>query len=153
MNKEVKVLLSLEDLLDDNSKGLYDECHIVQHFSYESKRIRNNPKEIQWTEDSMLLSVSIRIMSSETGKILFKRMKEQEQYAYSFIFNGSFDDNNRLKSYDDMMVAKGYIVDLEEIFTNVESTEGTTEQMLLNVQLLLNSITFVGTNNNLEITV
>ncbi len=50
----------------------------------------------------------------------------------------------RLKNYDDAMIVRGYVVDVNEDYNPILTEKGTTEQMLVEVTLLLGSITYVG---------
>ena len=88
----------------------------------------------------------------ETGKELFSQIQKQESFAYSFLFNATFNAINSLESYEDAMVARGNIIDIEEVFYT-ERNNGQQEQMLMHVKLLLNSITFVGKQHNLELSI
>ena len=60
---------------------------------------------------------------------------------YTFLFNASFNDQQRLKSYDNMFIVNGYVVDVEDDF---DSGEKETRQMLVRVKLFVNAITYKG---------
>ena len=120
-------------------------------------------------------------------------MQRNELFDHTFIFNASFDQTDRLKTYDDAMIVRGYVVDVKENFSKVVSEssaekdgqeadaesngqsktlrekvkdnlskviervkDSVSDQILLEVTLLLSSITYVGkeeqNNRKLEIT-
>lgn len=58
----------------------------------------------------------------------------------------------RLKDYEDGVVAKGYVVGVEEVYQTDSNASGEFRQMLLNVKLLVSSVTYLGyeDNNNLK---
>lgn len=58
----------------------------------------------------------------------------------------------RLKDYEDGVVAKGYVVGVEEVYQTDSNASGEFRQMLLNVKLLASSVTYLGyeDNNNLK---
>ena len=58
-----------------------------------------------------------------------------------------------MKDYDDAMVVRGYVVDIKEDYA--PATSDATDQMLVEVTLLLSRITYVGKEDRhmqLEIT-
>ena len=79
-----------------------------------------------------------------------------ELFEYTFIFNASFDENKRLKDFEDAMVARGYVVDVKEDYDRAVTDGNLSDQILVEVTLLLSSITYVGkeeqNNRKLEIT-
>ena len=68
---------------------------------------------------------------------------QNREVTYSFIFNATFDEHQRLTLYDDAIAIKGFVVDVAEAFQSK-----TEEQMLLTVEVLLNRITYVGKDSN-----
>ena len=83
-------------------------------------------------------------------------MQSNELFDHTFIFNATFDENDRLKSYGDAMVVRGYVVDVKEDYDATVTKDGFVQQILIHVTLLLSSITYVGKedkgNKQLEIT-
>ena len=78
-------------------------------------------------------------------------MQQNELFDYTFIFNATFDQHDRLSSYEDAMVAKGYVVDVKEDYDATVTEDGTVQQILIEVTLLLSSITYVGKDDNSKI--
>ena len=149
----LKVILFPGDICETNVGVSRNNCFTVQHFNYESKRYRSEKNKDNYNaEEPTVLEFTIRINTPKTGKELFLQMKDQDSFAYSFLFNSTFNATNSLTSYDDAMVARGHIIDIEEVY-NTEKGKGLQEQMLMHVKLLLNSITFVGKQHNLELSI
>ena len=148
-SNHLKVVFVDEDLCEMSEAILRSNCLTVQHFSYESKRNHDNRSgSTLHNEDSTILDFTIRIDTPDRGKRLLEQMQEQEDFAYSFLFNATFKQNGRLDDYDDGMVAQGSIIDIEEVFSS-----DNQEQMLMHIKLLLLSITFIGKEQNLVMVV
>lgn len=148
-SKQLKVVFVAEDLCEMREAIHRSDCMTVQQFDYESKREHNALSgRTRHNEESTLLRFSIRIDTPDCGARLYAQMKEREHHAYSFLFNTTFNGTGRIADYDDAMVAKGSIIDIEEEYSTA-AREGEQEQMLMNVTLLLVSITFVGTEHNI----
>ena len=87
--------------------------------------------------------------------MFYKQLVQNELFAHTFVFNATFDQNKRLKHFDDAMVVRGYVVDVKEDYNPVKTDGHTMDQMLIGVKLLLSSITYLGKENRhkkLEIT-
>ena len=145
----LKVVFAPEDLGEMSEAILRSNCYTVQHFHYESKRLRDNNSGMDvHAEDSTLMDITIRINTPNCGKQLLEQMQDIEPHAYTLLFNATFKPTGRLEDYDDAIVATGYIINIEEAFDTPQQPE-QQEQMLMHIQLLLNTITFVGMDNNL----
>ena len=123
-------------------------CQTIQHFSYKCERNRNDagfpygntiPTELQFT---------VKLGSPDDGKVFYQQMQQNEPFDHTFIFNATFDQNDRLSSYEDAMVVNGYVIDVEDDFTNAPTSEGSTEQMLIHVKLLVANIAYIGVNGD-----
>ena len=149
----LKVVFVPEDLCEMSEAILRSNCMTVQHFNYESKREHDAETGTTYhREDSTVLDFTVRINTPDCGKQILAHMQDYEQHAYSFLFNATFKTTGRLDDYDDALMAVGSIIDVEEKFDTIQKT-GQQEQMLMHVKLLLNSITFIGKENNLKMVV
>lgn len=148
----LKVILFPGDISETDAGISRDNCFTVQHFDYESKRYRSKDNNLNYhAEGPTVLNFTIRINTPETGKELFSQIQEQDSYAYSFLFNTTFSALNTVESYEDAMIARGHIIDIEEVFCT-DNSNGQQEQMLMHVKLLLNTITFIGKQDNIVLT-
>lgn len=149
----LKVILFPGDICETNAGVSRSNCFTVQHFSYKSKRYRGNKSRVNYhAEEPTVLEFTIRINTPNTGKDMFSQIKDQDSFAYSFLFNSTFGATNMLTSYDDAMVACGHIIDIEEVFSTSKNGN-PQEQMLMHVKLLLNTITFIGKQHNLVLSI
>ena len=78
-------------------------------------------------------------------------MQQNDLFDYTFIFNATYDQHDRLSSYEDAMVVKGYVVDVKEDYDATVTEDGTVQQILIQVILLLSSITYIGKDDNSKI--
>ncbi len=126
-------------------------CQTIQHFSYKCERNRNDagfpygntiPTELQFT---------VKLGLPDDGKVFYQQMQQNEPFDHTFIFNATFDQNDRLSSYEDAMVVNGYVVDVKEDYDATVTEDGTVQQILIQVTLLLSSITYVGKDDNSKI--
>ena len=150
MKNYLKVVFVPEDISEMSAAVLRSNCLTVQHFNYESCRRHNSETTLTYhAEEATTLDFTIRINNADCGKQLLTQMLDSELHAYSFIFNATFKPTGRLLDYDDAMMAQGYIIDIQEEFST-QSETGQTEQMLMHIRLLLNSVTFFGKEDNLQ---
>ena len=75
-------------------------------------------------------------------------MRQNEPGDFTFMFNTNLQQRAVVTSFEDAMVVNGYVVDVEDDFTTTSEGTASTEQMLIHVQLLVASITYIGTNGN-----
>ena len=149
----LKVILYPGDITEINAGISRNSCFTVQHFNYESKRFRSEDNNTNfYAEEPTVLEFTIRINTPETGKELYNQIQKHESFGYSFLFNATFSVTNTVESYEDAMVARGHIIDIEEVFAS-DTHNKQQEQMLMNVKLLLNTITFIGKQRNQELTI
>lgn len=149
----LKAILFPENICEMSAGILRNQCFTVQHFNYESRRSRSEGGRTTYhAEEASVLDFTIRILTPESDKLLLSHMKEQQPHDYSFLFNATFKSTDRIESYEDALVTSGYIIDIEEVFKSVNDGN-QTDQMLMHVKLLLNGITFVGKQHNLELSI
>lgn len=158
----LKAILYPENLLEYGRIGenrwsvAKDQCPVIQHFAYKVQRNRNDAGIPYGGTTPTELKFTIRLGQPEDSKLYYQHLVLNELFEYSFIFNATFDDNKRLKSFEDAMVTRGYVVDVKEDFDVAVTDENLSDQIMVEVTLLLSSITYVGkedqNNRKLEIT-
>lgn len=158
----LKAILYPENLLEYGRIGenrwsvAKDQCPVIQHFAYKVQRNRNDAGIPYGGTTPTELKFTIRLGQPEDSKLYYQHLVLNELFEYSFIFNATFDDNKRLKSFQDAMVTRGYVVDVKEDFDVAVTDENLSDQIMVEVTLLLSSITYVGkedqNNRKLEIT-
>ena len=120
----------------------------VQHFSYSFARSRNDAGFPYGPTLPTELSFTLRLMGPDDAKLYYSRLKDNTPYTYTFLFNATYNSNMRLENYDDALVVDGFVVDVEDCFNTASAADGSTEQMLLKVKLLVNSFTYKGKEND-----
>ena len=135
VSNHLKAMLYPEDIrsLDERRFRIpCDRCFTVLHFSYECKRERNKSG----------------LMSPEDGKPFYHQMQQNEPEYFTFLFNATLFNRQAVTGYEDAMVVNGYVIDVEDDFTNAPTSEGSTEQMLIHVKLLVANIAYIGVNGD-----
>lgn len=126
-------------------------CKIVQHFSYKCQRSRNDAGIPYGNTTPTELQFTIKLESPDDSKVFYQQLQQNELFNHSFVFNATFDQRDRLKTYDDAMIVKGFVVDVKEDYDAKVTEDGSAQQILIKVTLLLSSITYVGKEDNSKI--
>ena len=152
-SNQLKALLVTEDIMEQSASSFtHGDCLTVQHFSYQCLRKRDSSGVPYGPTAPSYLDFTVKISSGESAKVFFRRMQQYEAFSYSFLFNASFNDKRRISAFEDAMVARGYLIEVEEAYENqAGKTEGEQEQMLIRARLLLCKITYLGSNRNMEL--
>lgn len=150
---QVKMLLVLEAITEQGIDVRQNNSFTVQHFSYTCCRRRNDSGIPYGPTLPAYLDFTVKVVSGNNGKVFFERMQTNETFPYSFLFNASFTTAHQLSEYDDAMVASGYVVDVEEEFESAPGPDGTTEQMLIHVKLLISNLAYLGQDRTLDLTI
>lgn len=149
-------LLEYGQIGDNQWNAEKEKCPVIQHFSYKVQRNRNDAGIPYGGTTPTELKFTIRLGQPDDSKLYYDRLMSNELFEYTFIFNATFDDNKRLQSFEDAMVTRGYVVDVKEDFDVAVTDENLSDQIMVEVTLLLSSITYVGkedqNNRKLEIT-
>ena len=153
LSNQLKALLVTEDITEQGVNVWQNNSFTVQHFSYECQRKRNDAGLPFGATLPAYLDFTVRIASGESGKVFVERMKLNGTFPYSFLFNASFNGLRQLSEYQDAMVARGYVVDLEESYDKAPGADGSTEQMLLHARLLLSKLSYLGRERVLDLTI
>ncbi len=149
INSLYNAMLVAEDVNEVGASITRDKCYVVQHYSYSSERRRHDVQMIESMEMSSYIDFVIRIANANAGKQFYQQMRVNEAFTYSFLFNATFNGSGRMLGYEDGMIVKGYIVDIEEDISASNQEEGKDTQVLMKVKLLLNSITYIGNEKSL----
>ena len=149
-------LLEYGQIGDNQWNAEKEKCPVIQHFSYKVQRNRNDAGIPYGGTTPTELKFTIRLGQPDDSKLYYDRLMSNELFEYTFIFNATFDDNKRLQSFEDAMVTRGYVVDVKEDYDRAVTDGNLSDQILVEVTLLLSSITYVGkeeqNNRKLEIT-
>lgn|GEM_PF-659635 len=144
---ELKAILLLQDVLIGGGDIPIKSALTVQHFAYKCERHRASRGNPYGPTTQSFLDFSVKVATKNTAKALLERMNDPETFAYSFLFNTTFGTDGKLSDYQGVLVAHGYLVDLEESFesTNRKAGEAAAtdnEQMLIKARILLSKIVY-----------
>lgn len=148
-SNELKAVVVPENFLDNPRNVLKENCLTVQQFNYDCVMKRNDSGEIYGVTNPVVLEFSVRVNSPHHAKPFFKELVSTENTYFSFLFNVTYDTNQRIANYEDGMVVDGYVVNLEEVYGSetVDNMNGSS-QMLLRVKILTRSVTYLGREMN-----
>lgn len=141
LSNHLKAVLFSDEMQDGGQNVLKEKCCTVEYFGYRFERSRNDAGFPYGPTNPTLLSFTVRLVKYEEGLVYHQRLKENNPSDYVFLFNASFNDQQRLKSYDNMFIVNGYVTDVEDDFS---SGDKESRQMLIRVKLFVNSITYKG---------
>lgn len=151
-SNELKAVVVMENFLDNPKNILKENCMTVQHFNYECVHKRNDAGEIYGAINPVTLEFVVRINSPRQAKAFYKELVSNEYCHFSFLFNVTYNDNQRLSNYEDGMVVNGYIVHIEEEYTSRTNQAGSSTQIELHVKILSRSVTYLGSDNHFQST-
>ena len=143
-SNELKAFVVAEDFLDNPMNVLKENCLTVQHFDYQCEHKRNASGEVYGPTEPVILKFSVRVNSPKHAKVFYSNLLSNSYFNYSFLFNATFNANQRLGDYEDGMVVNGYVVSVEENYSAGKNQTGEDEQILLDVTILARSVTYLG---------
>lgn len=147
-SNELKAVVVMENFLENPLNVMKENCMTVQHFNYECEHKRNEAGEIYGAINPVMLEFTVRVNSPRQAKAFYKEIVSNEHSNFSFLFNVTYNENQRLNTYEDGMVVNGYIVHIEENYTTAAQQDGGNTQIELSVKLLSRSVTYLGADNN-----
>lgn len=147
-SNELKAVVILEDIRETPMNILKENCLTVQEFNYECIRKRTEKGEIYGAMNPVILSFSVRVNNPLHALQFFKAIATNNTKSFTFLFNATYDTSQRLKNHDDGMVCEGFVIGTEEVYNNEINQKDLPQQMLLNVKLLVCSITYMGNEDH-----
>lgn len=148
ISKELKGLCLTENF-KEVPEVRQEKCLTLQDFKYKCERNRMETGAPFGGTLETLVTFTVRVNADNF--IFHERLNSHTPYDYSFIFNASFDNLKKMNENEGIIVVKGYVVDVEELFDTSDKTTKNSEQMLVKITLLGNSITYVGMTNDKEL--
>jgi hypothetical protein len=126
-------------------------CQTIQHFSYKCQRSRNDAGLPYGDTIPSEMTFTVRLESPDESKTFYQQLQQKELCDYTFFFNATFNQNDRLKNYDDAMIVRGFVVDVEEDYDATATEDGIVQQILVKVTLLLSSIIYTGQEDKFKV--
>ena len=138
-SNELRAVIYPSNFQDNSAGVLKENCLTVQHFDYQCES-----GEVYGATDPVILKFTVRINSPHHARVFYQRLVLSGHYEYSLLFNVTFDPNQRLSDYEDGMIVDGYVVGVEERYTSQTGKAGSDKQMLLDIEVLVRSTTYLG---------
>ncbi|MBR2206416.1 MAG: hypothetical protein IJ886_02415 [Prevotella sp.] len=148
--QELKAVMVNENALDNPLNVLKENCLTIQNLSYDCVHTRNNAGEVYGATEPVILEFTVRVNAPHHARQFYTKAMLNEYSDFSVLFNVQWGTNSRMSSYEDGFVANGYVVHLEEDYHSAKSEDGLDQQMLLNVKILVRSLTYFGRDRNLK---
>jgi hypothetical protein len=143
-SKELKAVVTLDNVMDGSKRVLKENCLVVQDFDYECTLKRNEQGKVYGTMEPVILSFKIRVNDPRHAVMFLMEMASNNVCCFSFLFNATYGPNERLRDFEDGMVMKGYIVGAEEQYSTETSDTGRFRQMQLDLKLLVSEVVYLG---------
>ena len=147
--QELKAVLIQENLIENPLCVLKENALTVQSFLYDCTHRRNHAGEVYGAVEPVILQFCIRVNSPHHAKQFYTELILNNHFQFSFLFNVTWGDTNRLASYEDGLVVDGYVVHVEEEYHSSKQINGEDQQMLLSVKVLVRNVTYLGRDRNL----
>lgn len=144
LSNQLKAALFLEDILEGIPLR-QENGFTVQHFDYNCFRTREKAGKPYGPSNASLMHITVKTLSADGYKELYRRLNSTERYAFTLVFNASYDEFKILQDYADAMVVNGYIVEIEELFDTASKKK---EGMMLSMKILLHSLDYLGKRVN-----
>ena len=138
-SNELKAVVIAENFIENPLNVLKENCLTIQNFDYRCVRKRNKSGEQYGSMEPVMLT-------------FYRNLAAVGYFQYSFLFNPTFNPMMRLNNYDDGMVVEGYVVGVEENYTTERNQAGESQQVMLNVKILVRSVVYLGheDSNNIK---
>lgn len=153
LSNEIKVSLYAGNLGDVSGLLRKEDCTTVVQYGYDGIRNRDSKGFPIGISKPLYLDLTLRNFSHKISKHFLQEIHKNTPYDYTLLYNAKYDDNKILQGYDGSLLARGYVVDIEELYDNQESEKSETNQKLMKLRLLLTRLEFKGMHNHSILTI
>lgn len=147
-SNELKAVVTLENFVDTPESVLRDNCLTVSHIDYRCEYRRNNSNNVYGATEPVMLNFSIRLGSVKKANAFYRQLVENGHNVYTFLYNTTYDQNDRIDTYEDGMVVNAFVVKVNQDYSSQRTGNDSDEQIMLHVKLLVRSITYLSNNKN-----
>lgn len=143
--------------IDDNGRYQLtnNSCYLMQSMKYSMHRCRQENGTPYNTSSMVVMELTVLQSEKTSFQVFYSRLKENQSYAFSMLFEANIENEVMLKDYASAMVFSGYVIDIEETFhgglTNL-TRDSSEELMQITVKVMLDHISYVGQTNDVNIT-
>ena len=126
----------VNDLESKNQEIYFEDAQCV--------RKRTQKGGVYGAMDPVVMTFSVRVNDQLHALRFFKAIASNQMTVMSFLFNAAYDERQRLKDFEDRMVVRGFVVGAEEVYKNEAAQDSQFQQMLVNIKLLVSTVTYMG---------
>lgn len=113
----------------------------VQQFAYRCARQQDKAGTVCGEPQNVVIEFTVCVMQAQQD-CFYEKLLNIGPDRFCFLFNALFE-NDKLKAFDNVIMAEGYIVDVEEEASN------DNEQAMIHVKLLVSELTYLHRNNEI----
>ena len=113
----------------------------VQQFAYRCARQQDKAGTVCGDPQNVVIEFAVCVMQAQLNSF-YEKLLNIGPDQFCFLFNALYE-NDKLKAFDNAIMAEGYIVDVEEDGTN------DNEQAMMHVKLLVSELTYLHRNNEI----
>ncbi|MBR6841530.1 MAG: hypothetical protein IKM77_04425 [Prevotella sp.] len=147
-SNEQKAIVVVDDIIENTTIIYKQNCLDVQHLQYDCCRKLNQAGDIYGPMEPVIINFRIKVNSALHTSVFYKFLASKSRANFSFLFNATYGDYNRLESYEDGMVVRAFVIGVKQAFSGGKE-ENQNSQMMLDVQALVCSTVYIGTERNI----
>lgn len=148
---ELKAIVVMADLQEQDRAITSDQCMSVGHFDYACFRNRDGKGRTYHDSAPAMLNFVVRFNAIAKAKQFYQLIQNNDPGTLSFLFNATFSSDRYLDDYAGAMVVKGFIVDIQEDFHSKVSSVQEDKQMIARVRMQIHSIFYKSGNTTKEL--
>ena len=149
-NELKSIVIADNNVVDNPINVLKENSMTVQHFDYQCRKKRTESNCVYGVSEQVILKFTVRINSSCHAAVFYRCLNSNQPHDFSFLFNATFNNNERLADYEDGMVVNGYVVHIEENYNSQTEGQNDMEQILMTTTLLVRSVNYLGSEIHLR---
>lgn len=149
-----KIYLFLENVKEEGILFAKYDASLVESLNYKIQYKRDNMGTPFGAPMADLITLTIRGYNDKNINTLYRRIRDNSPDSFTLVHNPVFDTNSELlQSYDNAIVYRGYIVDIEEYFHGglTPTKNELDEQMLFTIKIMPTKVEYVGYNSDVTI--
>lgn len=139
----LKVMFFPGNILEKNRKFNQIDSLTVQQFDYTFARTCNSNGIPFGATINPVVECTLKFMSESKVKNIIANTISRSVDEYTFLFNASFDSDRNVDNFENAIVVRGYVVNVEQIFSARERSN-ENQPMELKITILASDITYAG---------
>lgn len=141
----IKGMMVTADMMNNKESVTAINSAALQYFHYECKRQRGDNGYPFGATLASCLDFVLKVSSSDTGRVFYENLSVNEPMVLSILFDSSFTGKKSLTDFQNALVVRGYVVDIDESFDkNPIRGDGRFNMMMLHIRLLMSELRYVG---------